>query len=185
LKRRALLLDRDGVVNIDHGYVGKREQFEFMPGLFPFLRAVQDRGFRLAVITNQSGVARGFYTRQDYEKLTAWMRGELAKESIAIDHVFACFECEDGTDPAYSRQSFWRKPNPGMVLEAVQRMRLDPARSAFLGDHIRDMQAAEGGGIGLRLLLADHPKEKPRGVTVVKSFDEAFEALKHHTINHG
>lgn len=178
MKRRALLLDRDGVVNVDHAYVHTREQFEFMPGLFPFLRTAQDMGFRLAILTNQSGVARGKYTAGDYEKLTAWMRGELAKEGIALDLVLACFEYEGGTVPEYARESFWRKPNPGMVLEALQRMRLDPARTAFLGNHIRDMQAAKAGGVGLPLFLIDHPKEKPEGVTIVKNFDEALEALR-------
>jgi len=149
MKRRGLLLDRDGVINIDRGYVGKREQFEFMPGLFDFLRRAQDLGYRLAILTNQSGVARGMYTVADYEKLTGWMLGELAKEGIAIDLVLACFEHPEGTVPEFTRESFWCKPNPGMVLEAVQRLNLDPTRSVFIGDQERDMVAARGGGIGL------------------------------------
>jgi D-glycero-D-manno-heptose 1,7-bisphosphate phosphatase len=150
MKRRGLLLDRDGVINVDHGYVAKPEQFQFLPGLFPFLRAAQDMGFRLAILTNQSGVARGFYTAADYEKLMAWMRGKMAKQGISIDLALACFEHAEGTVPA---------------------------RSAFLGDHLRDMQAAKAGGIGLRLLLTDHAKEKPEGVTVVRNFEEALGAL--------
>lgn len=176
--RRGLLLDRDGVLNVDRGYVGKREQFEFLPGLFLFLRAVQDKGFRLAILTNQSGVARGLYTVEDYENLTGWMLKELAGQGIAIDLVLACFEHSEGSVPAYRRESFWRKPSPGMVLDAVQRLRLDPARSAFLGDHERDMQAAMAGGIRTCLLLTDEHKTKRDGVTPVRNYEEALQALR-------
>src|SRR5580704_17018683 len=132
MKRRGLLLDRDGVINVERGYIGTREEFEFMPGLFPFLNAAQDLGFRLAILTNQSGVARGLYTEAAYEKLTGWMLKELAGQGIAIDLVLACFTHPKGDVAEYTRESFWQKPKPGMVLEAVQRLDLDPARSAFL-----------------------------------------------------
>jgi D-glycero-D-manno-heptose 1,7-bisphosphate phosphatase len=103
------------------------------------------------------------------------MLKELSKENIAIDLILACFEHAEGTVQALSRASFWRKPNPGMVLEAVQRLRLDPARSAFLGDKISDMEAAKAGGIGKRLLLVEKP-EKADGV-LVKNFEDALKNL--------
>ena len=174
--RRGLLLDRDGVINVDHNYVSRPEQFDFIPGIFPFLRAAQERGYRLAVLTNQSGVARGMYTADDFAKLTKWMNGEFAKQGIAIDLVLGCFEHSDGTVAQYKRESFWRKPNPGMVLDTIQQLRLDPARSVFLGDHPRDMQAARTGGIGKCLLLGETHKPMD-GVTIVKNFDEALKAL--------
>lgn len=178
MRRRGLLLDRDGVINVDHGFVGRCEQFEFMPGLFPFLRTSQDMGFRLAILTNQSGVARGLYTAKAYDDLTTWMRAELLREGITIDLVLACFYSEEGTLSAYTRESFWRKPNPGMVLEAFQRLRLDPTGSVFLGDKHRDMQAAKAGGCGLRLLLRQDPQENPDGAIVVHDFDEALKNLQ-------
>jgi D-glycero-D-manno-heptose 1,7-bisphosphate phosphatase len=174
---RALLLDRDGVINVERGYIGRREQFDFMPGLFPFLRAAADRGFRLAALTNQSGVARGLYTAADFNNLTAWMRGELAKEGIVLDLVLGCCEHPEGAVAPYARESFWRKPNPGMVLEAIQRLRLDPARSAFLGDQMRDMEAARAGGIRHLLLLGKPATAE--GVVSVAGFDEALKALTH------
>jgi len=174
--RRGLLLDRDGIINVDHNYVGKPEQFEFLPGLFPFLRAAQDGGFRLAIITNQSGVARGYYTGADFEKLTKWMLGKLAQEGIALDLVLACFEHTEGTVAEYRRESFWRKPNPGMVLEAVQKLRLDPARSWFLGDKKSDMLAAQAGGIK-GCLLFNSPDQAGPGMKPVKNFDEARQAI--------
>ncbi len=177
-QRRGLLLDRDGIINVDHGYVGKRERFEFIPAVFPFLRAAQDIGFRLAIVTNQSGVARGQYTKQDYQQLTEWMLKELAREGTAVDLVLACFEHAEGTVAEYRRESFWRKPNPGMVLESVQRLRLDPDRSAFLGDNERDMEAAELGGIKTCLWLTDNTERKPPNVNIVRSYDEALKILR-------
>lgn len=176
-KNRALLLDRDGVINVDHHYVGTIDRFDFMPGLFSFLRAARDRGYRLAVLTNQAGVARGLFSEDDYRKLTAHMLESLRREGIEIDLVLACFEHIDATNPLLARQSFWRKPNPGMVLEAARRMRLNLARTAFLGDHLRDMQAALSGGIGKCLWLTQEKSEIPTGVTLVKNYDEALKAL--------
>jgi len=174
--RRGLLLDRDGVVNVDRGYVGRRDQFEFMPGLFAFLRSAEDRGFRLAILTNQSGVARGFYTEQDFQALTAWMLDELRRQGITIDLVLGCSEHPEGSVAPYARESFWRKPNPGMVLDAVQALRLNAARSVFLGDQMRDMEAAKAGGIGQRLLLS-HEFDTCQDARVVRGFDEALKAL--------
>lgn len=177
IKRRGLLLDRDGVINVDHGYVSQQGQFQFLPELFPFLRSAQDLGFRLAILTNQSGVARGMYTVADFEKLTGWMRLELAKQGIVIDLILACFEHDAGNIAPFNRESFWRKPNPGMVLEAVQRLQLDPARSAFIGDKTSDMESAKAGGIGKRLLLTPHASEQTNDVTIVQNFDEALKVL--------
>ena len=176
-KNRALLLDRDGVINVDTGYVGNVEAFAFLPNLFPFLRAVQDRGYRLAVLTNQSGVARGLYTEADYRTVTAYMLDRFAHEGIAVELTLACFDYEKGTVPSYARSSFWRKPNPGMVLEAVRRMHLDPARSAFLGDHLRDMHAAQAGGIGTCLWLTQQKTPDMSGVICVENYEAALRAL--------
>ena len=176
-KNRALLLDRDGVINVDHGYVGAVPQFDFMPGLFPFLRAARDRGYLLAVLTNQSGVARGMFSQDDYGRVTDHMLAGLRREKIEIDLTLACFAHPQGTIAAYARESFWRKPNPGMVMEAVRKLDLDAARSAFLGDNPRDMQAAQGGGIGKCLWLTQEKPDAPMGVSAVKNYDDALKAL--------
>jgi D-glycero-D-manno-heptose 1,7-bisphosphate phosphatase len=176
-KYRALLLDRDGVINVDHNFVGSVDRFDFMPGLFPFLRSAQDRGYRLAVLTNQSGVARGRYTAADHDAVTAYMLDGLKREGIAVDLTLVSYHHPEGTIAAYARESFWRKPNPGMVLEAVRRLDLDPARSAFLGDALRDMHAALAGGIKTCVWLNDKATEIPLGVTVVKNFDDALKFL--------
>lgn len=178
MHRRGLLLDRDGIINVDDLYVGSRERFQFVPGVIPFLRAVQDKGYRLAILTNQSGVARGFYTVADYQALTAWMLKELAGNGVVIDLVLHCFECADGSVDAYSRESFWRKPNPGMVLDAIQRLNLDPKQSAFLGDRLSDMEAAEAGGIHKRVLLPHQDiKKYPAGIAIAHSYDDVLTIL--------
>ncbi|WP_353861939.1 HAD family hydrolase [Azospirillum formosense] len=151
---RALLLDRDGVVNVDHGYVGDRERFVFMDGVFDLARHAVDRGFRIAVITNQAGIARGYYTEPAFLALSGWMRGEFQARGVELAGVFHCPYHKAGTVAPYARDSFWRKPNPGMILEAARRLNLDLARSVFLGDQPTDMEAAQAGGVGLRALLS-------------------------------
>jgi D-glycero-D-manno-heptose 1,7-bisphosphate phosphatase len=175
-KNRALLLDRDGVINIDGGYVGSVEKFEFMFGVFPFLHAARDRGYRLAIITNQSGVARGLFSESEYERVTAHMLSRLRREKIDVELVLACFAHPEGKPGPHARESFFRKPEPGMVLEAIRRLDLDPARSAFIGDSRRDMEAAEAGRIGTRLWLTQE-KVAMDGAKTVATFGAALDYL--------
>ncbi|MFA5041442.1 MAG: HAD-IIIA family hydrolase, partial [Bdellovibrionales bacterium] len=146
--------------------------------IFPFLRAVRDLGYRLAILTNQSGVARGYYSADDYHRLTKHMLTELQRENIEIELVLACFEYDKGINPAYARQSFWRKPRPGMVLEAIRRLTIDPSRSAFLGNELTDMTAAQEGGISRCLLLTEDKASPKPGIAVVKDYNEALVFLK-------
>ncbi len=168
---RALLLDRDGILNQD-GYIASVDQFVFLPAVFPLLRGAREAGYRLAIFTNQSGVARGYYTEEAYRAVTTHMLAGLRQEGITIDLVLECFEFPEGRPP-YARQSFWYKPNPGMVMEAVRRLNLDPARSMALGDKIRDLHAAAQGGIKTGLWLTDETTA-PEGVTIVKTHAEAL-----------
>lgn len=177
-KNRALLLDRDGVINEDTGYVGFARDFRFLPGVFSFLRDARGLGFRLAILTNQAGVAKGHYTENDYASLTSFMLENLKREGVEIELVLAAFAHPKGTSESYIYQSYWRKPNPGMVLEAMRKMNADPVRSAFIGDSLTDMQAALSGGIARALWLAPPVFSTPQGVGRVKDFDQALEILK-------
>ncbi|HYD30785.1 MAG TPA: HAD family hydrolase [Azospirillaceae bacterium] len=152
-RARALLLDRDGVINIDHGYVHTRDQFEFRPGIVKLTRLAQDLGYRVIVITNQSGIARGYYTEAQFCDLTAWMRGEFARRGADIAAVYHCPYHRAGTGNGFDRDSFWRKPNPGMILEAAGAFGLHLGRSIFLGDQPTDMAAARAAAVGIRVLL--------------------------------
>lgn len=150
---RALLLDRDGVVNVDHGYVGTAERFEFMDGALPLARRAVDLGYRIVIATNQSGIARGRYGEAEFQALTRWMAERFAAAGAPLAAVFHCPYLAGAAVAAYDRDSVWRKPGPGMILEAQRRLGLDLARSVFVGDQPTDMAAARAAGVGRRLLL--------------------------------
>ncbi|MBK3732881.1 D-glycero-beta-D-manno-heptose 1,7-bisphosphate 7-phosphatase [Azospirillum brasilense] len=152
---RALLLDRDGVVNVDHGYVVERERFVFVDGIFELARHAVDRGFRVVIVTNQSGIARGYYTEAAFLELSEWMRAAFREHGVELAGLFHCPYHPKGPVARYTRDSFWRKPNPGMILDAARRLDLDLSRSVFLGDQATDMQAALTAGVGLRVQLSD------------------------------
>lgn len=177
---RALLLDRDGVINIDHGYVGAPERFEFMDGIFPLTRAAIGAGWRLVVVTNQSGIARGYYSEADFQALTRHMQAAFAAEGVALTGVLHCPFHRGGSAAAYARDSYWRKPNPGMILEAGRRFGLDLARSAFLGDTVGDMAAAQAAGVGLRLRLGGDAAATEGGAVPVARLGDVMPFLDAH-----
>lgn len=155
MNRPALFLDRDGVINVDHGYVGKIKDFVFMNGVFDFLRHAQNKGYRLIVVTNQSGVGRKYYSEQDFHEVMYWMIAELRKESIAIDGYYGCYYHDVAEDERYRRGSFFRKPNPGMIMDAAIQHRIDINRSIMIGDKKSDMLAAAAAGIPKRIWVSD------------------------------
>ena len=150
LRRRALFLDRDGVVNVDHGWVGTRDRFEWSPGAREAIRAATEAGWHVFVVTNQSGVARGHYDEAAVAALHAWMTDEVRRAGGTIDDIRYCPFHEDGIVPAYRRASDWRKPAPGMLLDLMRAWELDPARCVLIGDQPSDMAAANAAGIAAR-----------------------------------
>jgi D-glycero-D-manno-heptose 1,7-bisphosphate phosphatase len=147
LGRRALFLDRDGVINVDHGWVGTRERFEWMPGAIEAVRLATARGWHVFVVTNQSGVARGHYDEAALNRLHAWMIGEFRAAGGTIDDLRYCPFHPEAPLADYRRASDWRKPGPGMILDLMRAWRLDPARCLLVGDQPTDMQAAAAAGI--------------------------------------
>ena len=144
--RPAAFLDRDGVINVDRGYVVQTEDFEFVSGVFEGAAALQSLGFALIVVTNQSGIGRGLYSENDLLALNCWMIGEFEKRSVHINGVFYCpHHPTDACD--------CRKPAPGMLLRAARELNLDLMRSAMFGDRASDLQAAAAAGVPLRYLL--------------------------------
>ena len=153
LHRRALFLDRDGVVNIDHGYVGSRDRFEWTSGALDAIRMATDSGWHVFVVTNQSGVARGHYDEAAVQALHDWMTDEVRGAGGTIDDIRYCPFHEDAVIPAYRRASDWRKPGPGMLLDLIRAWELDTTRCMLVGDQPTDMAAAEAAGIrGFRFL---------------------------------
>jgi len=147
---RALFLDRDGVINHDSGYTSKVEDFRFIDGIFDVCRTAKQLGYLLIVVTNQAGIGRGYYSEQDFLDLTEWMCEQFAAENAFINDVFYCpYHPEHGAG-SYKKDSFDRKPNPGMLLRAANKYGLDLSRSMMIGDKGSDMEAANRAGVGVR-----------------------------------
>ena len=154
----ALFLDRDGVINIDRGYVHRPEQFEFVPGIFPLARFWADELRRpIIVVSNQSGIGRGYFDEKAHADLTRWMCNRFEAERAAIARVYHCPYHPLHGIGEYRREHPWRKPNPGMILQAIFDFRLDPARCALVGDNMSDVEAGAAAGLGLRILVASRP----------------------------
>lgn len=153
MTHRALLLDRDGVINVDKHYVHRIEDFEFIDGIFDLCRHAQALDFRLAVITNQAGIARGYYTLADFERLTAWMLKQFTARGVRLDRVYYCPDHPTAGVGEYRRESFDRKPNPGMILTAQRELGLDLAASVLVGDKDSDIEAGRAAGVGYNLKL--------------------------------
>lgn len=152
---KALFLDRDGIINVDRDYVSRVEDFEFVDGVFELCRTAQRRGCRIVVITNQAGIARGYYTEEDFQTLTDWMIGAFASEHVDIAKVYYCPFHVEATVPRYRADSFDRKPNPGMLLRARDELGISLADSLLLGDRLSDIEAGRRAGVS-RLCLIPH-----------------------------
>lgn len=152
MSRKALFLDRDGVINHDPGYVHRPEQVEFIDGIFELCRAAVTRGYLIIIITNQAGIGRGYYTEAQFHSLMDWMRARFAAEGAPITEVYFCPSHPEHGIGAYRIDSPDRKPNPGMILKAQQAFALDLTASLLIGDKSGDCEAGARAGVGVRLL---------------------------------
>jgi D,D-heptose 1,7-bisphosphate phosphatase len=145
--RPAAFLDRDGVLNVDHGYVHRIEALELMPGAARAVRRLNEAGFLVIVASNQSGVARGYYTLDDARRFNAALRARLAEEGARIDAFYLAPYHPDGVVADYARNHDDRKPGPGMLLRALAEWPVDAARSFLIGDRESDLEAARRAGL--------------------------------------
>jgi len=150
MKRKALFLDRDGIINVDHGYVYKRDDFEFVEGIFDLVRLFADAGYLIFVVTNQSGIGRGYYSEEDFQKLTEWMLQAFKEQGIEIAQVQHCPHAPDA-------RCSCRKPETGMIDAITACFPIDLSRSWMIGDKQSDIDLAKNAGIGHTVAIGDAP----------------------------
>lgn len=156
-RRPALFLDRDGVINADHGYTHRRESFEFLPGIFELARRAGRSGRALVVVTNQAGIGRGFYDEATFRSLTDWMVDRFADEGATIERVYFCPHHPDAEPGPYRTACHCRKPSAGMIQAACTDLGLDAASSMLVGDKAGDVQAGARAGVGTLVLVGPEP----------------------------
>jgi len=152
-RRPALLLDRDGVVNVDTGYLHQIAECRFLDGIFELVSAFRERGFAIVIATNQSGIGRGYYDEEQFRQFMGWMGEEFARRCAAIDAVYHCPDHPTAGLGRYLRDSPRRKPGPGMLLEAAAELGLDLGASWCVGDQPSDIAAGRAAGVGTLVLL--------------------------------
>ena len=145
--RPAAFLDRDGVINVDHGYVFRREDLVLTPSAGEAIRLLNEAGYLTIVVTNQSGVARGHYTVAAVELFHDALQEALAGHGARIDAFYYCAYHPDGSVAAFARDHEDRKPSPGMLLRAMNDLAVDRSRSFMIGDKPSDIEAARQAGI--------------------------------------
>ena len=148
---KTIFLDRDGVINKEASYLYKIDDFEFIDGIFDACLFFQKLGYKIIIITNQSGIARGYYSESDYQKLTQWMLGQFENKNIDILDIFHCPHGPNSTCDC-------RKPKPGMFLNAKTKHNIDMEQSWMIGDKERDIIAANSAGIDNTILIRSSHK---------------------------
>lgn len=149
----ALFLDRDGIINIDHHYVHRIDDFTFIEGAFALACAAAKESWPVIVVTNQSGIGRGYYDESDFAALTAWMIDRFEAEGAPITAVYHCPYHPQAAILNYRQDHPWRKPRPGMLLAARDAHEIDLSRSILVGDSYSDIAAAEAAGLPIRILV--------------------------------
>ncbi len=167
-KNKALFLDRDGVINVDTGYVSKKENFIFIDGVFETLKYFQDLGYLLIIVTNQSGIGRGYYTKEDFLNLTNYMLEKFKKMNIHVKKVFFCPHTP-------TEKCTCRKPKPKMILDAIKEFNIDAKNSIMVGDKLSDVEAGLNAGVGKLFLMGE---EKGGFFENIKSLYELQKVIK-------
>jgi D-glycero-D-manno-heptose 1,7-bisphosphate phosphatase len=160
---KALFLDRDGVINLDHNYVCSPERFHFQEGIFELCRDAQKLNYLLLVVTNQAGIARGYYSESQFLTFMDWVVQQFEERQIRIDRVYYCPYHPTHGVGRYRFDSSDRKPKPGMLLQAQADFNLDLSSSVLIGDQLSDIAAADAAGVGTKILLRPGAAETQEG----------------------
>ncbi len=162
---KALFLDRDGIVNVDHGYVCKIEEFEFTKGIFELVKLFSDAGYLIFIVTNQSGIGRGYYSEDDLSVLSDWVMEEFRKKELKIEKIYHCPHSPE-------EKCLCRKPETGMIDEIRETYAIDLAHSWMIGDKQSDIDLARNAHIGFSIAI---------GERALKHFDYSFRTIQECT----
>jgi len=174
MKNKAVFLDRDGTINIDYGYVHKSDNFEFIPGVIEALKLLQDLGYKLIIITNQSGIERGYYTEDDFYKLVAFMKNQLEKHNIYIDDVYFC--------PHLDSECNCRKPKLELFYRAATDHNIDFSMSYTIGDNFRDVAICDEEAVK-GIVLSDKAELLNSSLISCKDLLDAASYIKRHALS--
>lgn len=184
---KALFLDRDGVINVNHGYVHKRDEFDFIDGIFDLVRHACQQQFKVVVITNQAGIGRGYYTEVKFHQLTDWMCEQFSAAGAPISRVYYSPYHPTAGIGEYLKDDYSRKPHPGMILQAQEDMAIDLSCSVLIGDKVSDIQAGTAAGVGKNILFASQRPSELDGLKYdrIATLREALPFLKNNSAQRG
>lgn len=152
--KKALFLDRDGVINVDYGYVHKKDNFDFIDGIFDLVNAAKKLGYLTIIVTNQAGIGRGYYSENDFHELMSWVSEQFIINEGCIDDIYFCPYHPTHGIGVYLKDSSFRKPAPGMLKLAALEHNIDLSNSILVGDKETDIEAASAAGVEKRLLFS-------------------------------
>jgi D-glycero-D-manno-heptose 1,7-bisphosphate phosphatase len=153
LAKPAVFIDRDGVINVDHGYVHTVDDFEYVEGVFEACKKFKEMGYLLVLVTNQAGIARGMYTEDEFLTLTEWMDWNFVDNGVEFDGIYYCPHHPTEGKGDYLQDCECRKPKPGMFISARDFLKIDMANSVMIGDKADDMKAAGAAEVGTKILV--------------------------------
>ncbi|HDS6843770.1 TPA: D-glycero-beta-D-manno-heptose 1,7-bisphosphate 7-phosphatase [Morganella morganii subsp. morganii] len=149
----AVFLDRDGTINADTGYLHEIDDFQFIENAIEAMQAIKQMGYALIIVTNQSGIARGMFTEDQFMHLTEWMDWSLADRGVDLDGIYYCPHHPEGTVEEFRQVCNCRKPAPGMLLDAQKYLKIDMGNSYMVGDKLDDMLAGRAAEVGTTVLV--------------------------------
>jgi len=172
---KALFLDRDGVINHDNSYVHKKEDFHFLDGIFELAKEAKDKNYLIIIVTNQAGIGRGLYSENDFINLMDWVKKKFIENNAVINDIYFCPYHASHGKGLYKKDSYMRKPNPGMIHMAAKKHNINLKESLMIGDNISDVEAGHNAGVGTNILLNE--KVNYKNAKKIKNLKEAIKYL--------
>jgi len=176
--KKAVFLDRDGVMNVDNGYVSQVDDFQFIEGVIDACKKAKEKGYLLVVITNQSGIARGYFSEDQFHTLTEWMDWSMADRGVDLDGIYYCPHHSEKGIGEYKVDCDCRKPKPGMLFDAIKELNIDVKQSILVGDKVSDLKAGVAAGVETNYLVRTGKEITAEGEELATAiFDDLAAAL--------